>query len=888
MDDDGNDPSGLDWRLMAEIWKLAVSDRRRMAAQFPFLDRAGLSDDACFYAAVLERMQADPAWCADLERAFQTTGRTKDVQRSFARRAWRWLAGRVEGLGFVDGVITPPPETWPAVARAVFVLWDQAVVGPADDSQRLVETAQSASVDDLPHGPDDWSALVEALSAAVEGMTQPDPLQAQEICALAQRLERACAAHASDEMRRSNAVLAERRAALIDAMAVFNGEVHVEQAMATIAELPTLAALDAATAAAAPLLEAWHHSRETGQAHAEAVAHEVQLKADPATSRPDLRRALDAAEETEQQDNAARAALDTELARFAATLRALMPADTAPVDAPSADGAAPVPGLPNEHGTQDANAAVDKAPNELETLAADDTEDAAEEPVVKVAEGDDTVRGAQAPIAEHASGLALEPQTGDGPAAPQAGRYEGPDVVDRPAKVAVTPVPPSAIVVEPAPAPAQDEPAVWTGRKTLDDLTADYLDSDAVALAWHLADLAEERGLRPPVPAIALKSLLAGTALAGPYDAMTQTLGEWLAAMMSAVEEAETEGPLAGLRARSVALAALLSPALIARDTNAREHLGNLSLADGLSDFAPVVALLRELRHDFQPSLTDLVELAGGEKERRLPAAVKAIKEWLPAARAAQSMHAPSNTILHRLLARTGRLGDLFEAALADQPDQVEAELTVLQALSTEPRMAEDLVAQAEKDAGRPKQDAIRGTALAWLCRKLREGADLLLDWRAARLQDTLLDDRRRETLRRHCNELRKELERVKRLPPADDGVDAAVQRLLDRFITRMLELIDGCHAAPDGRLSQVLAGQILRLPAICQPFSLDQPAYARERGAQRAALMDALSRPESLPTDDQEALRAHIRDAAILPARTLIERMEREDCLDSSFKCNG
>jgi hypothetical protein len=105
--------------------------------------------------------------------------------------------------------------------------------------------------------------------------------------------------------------------------------------------------------------------------------------------------------------------------------------------------------------------------------------------------------------------------------------------------------------------------AIWSGSKSLDELLAGYLDRGERALAWKLAELAEEVGFYSPVPVILLKALAAGPAIVGPYDQSTQIMGEFLAAGMSALDVADELGSESDLHARSLALAVLLRPALI-------------------------------------------------------------------------------------------------------------------------------------------------------------------------------------------------------------------------------------------------------------------------------------------------------------------------------------
>lgn len=839
MNDTVGAPQPLTWDIFRDIWQLAISDRKRLAAQFGFLDKAGLMQDAVFYPAVLARMQADDPFCKALADAFQASLRDKERQRCFTQRAWRWLQHRIDGLQWQveTKTVAPDPATWPSLEQSVLNLCLAARRGGKPP-------AVCAAT------PLEWRRLVHRMQDVLGGLTDPEAEVARELAGLAEALVAACEDAAAEAERAAD--LGQRRGALAERLAGLG--IVLDQGLNGLSRLETDAALALIDA---QIVEADRLRRDVDLAvtvFAEASAAESRIRQDSAANRNDVRRAFDAAETAET-------AVSVVQGRYDAAVDALRTA----LQVGSCEAQDPV--------------AASVEPAELPPLLAH-SDGNADDAVLPVQVDDHTAEPAVPQSILDASLAVVEPQKPVPPAAPtvafpgpQEGQKDdepvGSDLLfDEPQKDEIGEVPVEA---------ADTSAAIWTGRLSLEEVMTRYLDRKELALAWHLADLAEENGMALPVPAALLKPLVASEVLTGPYDATAQHLGEWLATAMAAVEVAETGGAAASLRARSLALAALLRPALMARDTNARDHLRNLSLADGLSVFAPIVALLRDLRRDLQPSLSDLTELAGGEKLRRLPEALTAINEWLPGARKAQGVHAPSSIILHKLLDPQGVIGRLFESALQGKIDTIEAESQWLTVMSSDRQEVENLVAAAEKEIGRQKRDAIRGMALEWIVRKLVEGAGLLLDWRAAYHGDQGGDGHRKATLGPVMNELRKELALARRDPPSEDGIDASVQRLLDRAVADFLALLDGRLPQADTRHSEVFDAPLLRLPGLCQPYASDDPAFALERKAQRQVLFGALQEPDALPTDERAALALHQQSYAILPAQTLLDRLARK-----------
>ena len=429
--------------------------------------------------------------------------------------------------------------------------------------------------------------------------------------------------------------------------------------------------------------------------------------------------------------------------------------------------------------------------------------------------------------------------------------------------------------------PKEDTPPVWSGAQPLDQLLAEYLFAGEHALAFQLADLAEERGFAPALPAAVFKALVVSPAVAGPWDAAAQRMGEILADAMATVDSVEATGDeRKSDLVRAVTFAALLRPALLTPDTTARQHLTNLSMRGSLGGYSPLHAALSGLGYDFQPSVGDLAKLAGTESRRRLPDVTAALRAWLEQARSAQSLHAPTHMILHQLLASNGGFGHAAEAALAGAAG---AELTVrhlIQDLADDRAAQERLITNCEIEMGRPRRDRIRGMALEWACRKLQDGCERLDDWLEAFQTDgRLLDDSRRQAFQRQIGTVKKALIDIGTGGDREvSGLDGAVARVVHDAVQSLRQLIEGDEAVQlPRRLSDVQELPLLRLSGGCQPWTprIEDQAYAKERSAQRMRLFSALQNAEGLGVDERAAFKAHCEERAILSARRLLDRLK-------------
>ena len=335
--------------------------------------------------------------------------------------------------------------------------------------------------------------------------------------------------------------------------------------------------------------------------------------------------------------------------------------------------------------------------------------------------------------------------------------------------------------------------------------------------------------------------------------------------------------------AETLIVAALMRPALMAPETNARTYLENLPMKGSLAVFAPLTKALSELRHDFYPRLEDFRTLAGTERERHTPTASVGLREWLTSARSGYTKHQPTNSILHSLTASDGEFGRVVEAALAEKPGAENAAKELLHKYGESRHAIEQLIVTCESESGRHQRNRIRGMALGWICRKLNEGCGYLRDWLDAHVADKdLLDDRRKSELQRKVGALRKVLGALPPAPQSTAGAGlhtAAVSALWSSVGSLGLTLEGEDMGAVPQKVSEALRAPLLRLPAVCQPYAPESciSEFDEERSQQRANLFNILKEPEGmLSPDESVALQKRLEEGGILPATELLERLTR------------
>jgi hypothetical protein len=849
MSNDGEFETGLTPEILAEVWPIAPSDRRKHSDIFDdLLPTKDCKNDELFYPALLARVRSDHRFFFRLDQRFRKGPSPKEKNKSFGLRSHAWLSRKLQSdvqFKDLDESHLFPNLAEQNVYELYLLLIDLEV--HSGDSLRLpsgktppieaIELSQSS----------DWIAIRDQLRSLLESLDAPDTAMAEAIRVKSEALLAACIRHG--ELATVASVLEERREGLLELLEPLLRSPQVVKLFDKISTA-TADVVDSLESMTDDLLSLDHKAMLAGSARY-AADHEYE-NADR-KDRQLMRVRLDEVDVAEAADEAAKAARDKALLDALALFEGGPFAEVADASASDSDTQASTRNPAVENLDQNgASPIVVPQPD-------------ADSPAQVEAEMPPDQTEAQPPVAS-------QPVTEPVPTSEQTAE-------NAPPAAAASEPPSDPVVTSQADLPTQDEPAVWSALKPLDAVLTRYLADGNAALAFHLADLAMERGFAPGIPIAALKALVVAPLVTGPYNAASQRMGEALADAMSAVNLADGSGDeRRSDRTRALVFAALLRPAILAPDTTAREHLKNLSMRGSLSAFSAIQPLLADLGYDFQPSMTQLAELAGAERQRRLPLAERELQGWWDQGRSAHSVHTPTHMIFHQLLSHDGAFGMVCEAALRKAPGSIETARALILDLSDDRSAQESLIADCEVQMGRPRRDRIRGMALDWACRKLQDGCERLQDWlEAANAENEQADSQSGQMIQRKIGALRKVLEAVE-IPDdtAGQGLDGAVQQSVRRAILDLRQLIEGRGPVnPPQRPSEVMFTPLLRLPGGCQPYAPERPEFKDEIANQRDRLFIALQDPASLAETDAQAFEMRRTEGAILSARKLLDRLK-------------
>lgn len=898
-----DDMEGLTPEFAQKVFPIAPSLRRRYARMFDeYIDEIGVKDDDLFYNAVAEALR-DPGWVANIEAAFIKNG-PKDKGRSFIQRAMRWLNQNTD-LNVEDSsfALTPVDQFKPgSPERALYALVKRFFEKPSDglrgddpwDGEATLSEEQAPA---LP-----WSVALRRLVEMLSMTGARDRAWLAELRGAFDDFETKCE-RALDEEEAADGIavrrlLFERRlnAVLEEAEDKLRMRLEPVRQRLPQADAEMLTRMDSALSAVVAAADA----AAIGKTFAEEARNAYQAVIERAVIDP---RALGEAGPHAERLLAAQAGEATAAAALAAALAELCPGDGAAGDE-QAEGW----DVPSEEVVSAETDEAEDAPDRPQAMPAErlDGEELAKSAVHgSVEEGTDARGLEEATRTEvHARpvGDRTDPAAETPTALPEPQPRPGGAPVAQEVTRAKIETEPEHLEAEGFAADAEGVPAVWGGPLPLDRLVADYLATGEICFAWRLANLAHERGFVPGIPPSVLKATVASGSVSGPYEASAQRVSELLSEAAAAleqtelVEEAGPEAAVIAENARSMFFAALLRPAVLAPDSNARLYLSGLSMRGPLAPYQALQKALSELGFDLRPTMDELAEAAGRARNQRLPSARQELREWLESARQARSVHVPTHVILHDILSARGEIGQVIEAALDDRP---QAESTVedfLERFLGSREASEEMIQRAEQRTGRPRRDRIRDQALDWACRKIDEGCHLLDAWlKALRGDRSGFDDRMRAALVRHIGTLRKAVESCRATAattPAEAGGEgvapslaASVAEVVARSVDDFDRLLSG-EVGPPVRLWEAFNAPLLRLPAGCQPAGSIRPGLRRTeetdrwRQEHRSHQFAALMNPGTIAADEAQALPLRRQEAGIRPALRLLERLSAAGAL--------
>ncbi|MBF0400591.1 MAG: ATP-binding protein [Magnetococcales bacterium] len=861
--------SGLTPELLKEICPVARSDRRLHPDLFKgLLSEEDTKDDRHFYAALLDRIRTDRIFFQKFNDLFEK----KDRKKCFLLRARRWLARKLDEdvmdratrwLFNVDMDVIPLDEDrFPFFSpqREVMELCKMLVSDIPNHSISAPPTTPPLVPPNAPVEPADWQSVRDRLLDMVKALDAPDPDQVKAIRVEVDLLFEACAIAEQRMTEAEQANLNFLRMDLTNQMIPLR-EFAEGAALLDRIDTADREFLEVLMEAIPPILDL-----HMTFANASRIVARTQAAYDDALQTKDRRLIRERDSEVENAE-ASRAKADSELREALANALELF-VDAIPVEAAQQEPVA----LPAESRSiplvQD-SIMLEEIPSTPDSIVSEKVPIISDTTILEEVPG--TLLEEAVPVESDAV-LSSQPIS-EADAEPVYSMTTFPVF----AKASVTqPFTITGVTKGIGSSPS----AIWDGEQPLDELLARYLDAGEYAIAFHLADLSEENGFLSPLPSAVLKALAVMPTVSGQWDIVTQGIDEVLANAMTALETVEQEGDEGKIeRVRAVFFSSLLRPAFLVPDSSsARLHLKNLPLRGDLAAYSSLHKALIGLIYDFHPTLAELGELAGVERERRLPRAKKSLCIWQEQAESAHHTHAPTHHILHQLVAPQGEVGRVIVAALEESPESDSLAEHLIQNLAGNRLAIERLIAKCEQEKGRPQKDKIRGMALDWVCRKLQEGCERVQDWLEAFQADRLLlNDNRRQTLQRQIGPLKKALAEIDTFSNTGrQGIDGSVARIIQNAIRALHRLIEGESGGVIQRLHEALDLPLLRLPSGCQLHlpRPDDPAYAEEREAQRMRLFNTLKKPESLAVEEEKAFWLRLEEHAILPANRLMERL--------------
>lgn len=839
----------LTWEVLKTVFPVPPSERRARPELYGDLVPAGLRDDEAFYSALLERIRSDRGYLQRLEHIYASSTRQKVRGRSFVARGWRWVRAHHPGIGLHE-LLDDSQETF--------------LEGTIErDLEELMILATRQDLPCIPAVSDSGAELakalteVQSLAARLESPSVAEVDQLIEGCRLLRELVAARESRAAEKELRMVAESRDRLRqelatwASMDVVSTFlsglegldRSSLSSVEARLEDAIIPALKDLDAAIRQKSALTD--ELSRATAGTDWAGVA-KVGVKLQ--TLESELTRLGEVVEEFLGGNPSA-----MPRAESTSTL-------TEPVEARAGDdGSVEMPIAPKAADSREAEL-LGREPADSETVFVE--ADAPEPPVTQELVVTGSADSDLAKLEE--SGEELEAERGEPETAAMAGQ---------PAQAQVQPE-----VVGPTLGQGQDPNAA----------IIKYLASGQDALAWHLARLVDPEQLE--IPASVLRSLAISPCVSGPYQNASSHIGEAFAESMEDLKRFEQLGKPSAGAVRMLLFASMLRPAVLAPLSSARQHLQVLSMTGEPAPLAKLKQELSSLGHGFAPHVNDLRELAGTERSRRAPNAQQALREWLQRAEGATSLHQPTTMIFHGMLKDSGQFGSLVQGIIDDRLDAPTRVDEWVQAYLSNKPAVEALVGELEKMSGRPGKDAITGKAMDWICRKVQEGTELLADWLDAHRSDRKLLDAgsRRAWLPKvtHLEKLVSSALDSWTKSEESSGLDRVMRERVAIALQQLGELVSGAEDRPPQRVSDTLNMPLRLLPAVCIPRVGDferSSEFAGERAKQEQALLDALlSQADSLDQSYQAALRARLKEGAVLAAREIMGYLQANGALDA------
>ncbi len=346
------------------------------------------------------------------------------------------------------------------------------------------------------------------------------------------------------------------------------------------------------------------------------------------------------------------------------------------------------------------------------------------------------------------------------------------------------------------------------------------IDADRLAIAARFSGALESHGHPGRLGADVLRATAASRLSFESYDTSVQAFSTLVnAASVEKAGDAETEE-----RRNVLLFGGLLRPAILMRELQIRQIVGDLNLRSYGPTLAELQEAIQDLDYNFAPKVDDLAQAAGKPEVSRLDAVRRELVAWHEQAKMRSGPCQPSTYVLNKIVS-SGEVGRVVDDVLAgkaslDAIDAVIERFADRSAIETRAR-------EINRGTGTRSKGHFPQISLQYMYRNIGEGIDLLIRYRDVAQRDRKRKSSEIDQLPRRASALQSKIEAARaglraEMEEAEEGLDRTLAEWVLRRIDELDQMLSGQDIQTYGTLVAALGDELDLLPAGCQPLSPD------------------------------------------------------------------
>ena len=356
-------------------------------------------------------------------------------------------------------------------------------------------------------------------------------------------------------------------------------------------------------------------------------------------------------------------------------------------------------------------------------------------------------------------------------------------------------------------------------RARIEPCLAGLITSDTMAIAARFSKAVEAHDVPCPIGADILRA--AAVSLIG-FDGYDDDTGASnFAVMINAAATANVEDELIEQRRAALLFGSILRPAILMPELQMRQYLSDLKLRSYGPALLGLQKAIGELDYSFAPTLDDLANAAGKSPVSRLAMLKQDLAEWKSRVQMRSGPCQPSTAVMN-IIVRTGRVGKIIDAILADDPrarDEVEVVIDEF----TNDRAILTRVKEINRSAGTRSKGRFPKISNQYMARNIGEGIDLLRQWRKVARREGRRNPSETGKLASRVSHLRGKIDTtiIEFAPKVDEEaneIDRAIGGWVIRRLKDLSKTLDGQKTARFTTQEKALVDELDLLPVGCQP----------------------------------------------------------------------